>query len=81
MSLVGDVFVEFFSVFVPGRYCSSIGDFGLSHRDAEKAIKKAMNVELWCSRMSRALEEANAVQGSGVPWCSTADGGKLEVKT
>lgn len=47
------------------QYCSSIGDFGLSHRDAEKAIKKAINVELWCSRMSRALEEANAVQGSG----------------
>eukprot|EP00435_Cladocopium_sp_Y103_P075481 s436_g58.t1 len=46
------------------QFCRSVGDFELSHSDAEKAIGKPIPVNMWCSRMSRALEEACALEGS-----------------
>ena len=48
------------------RFCRSVGDFELSHSDAEKVIGKPIPVNMWCSRMSRALEEACGLEGSRV---------------
>ena len=48
------------------RFCRSIGDFELSHSDAEKVIGKPIPVNMWCSRMSRALEEVCRLEGSSV---------------
>ncbi|CAK9039925.1 unnamed protein product [Durusdinium trenchii] len=47
------------------QYCLSTGFFSLSHEDAEKGIGKPIDVDIWCKRMSRALEEANTIRGSG----------------
>lgn len=46
------------------QFCRSIGDFELSHSDAEKVIGKPIPVNMWCSRMSRALEEVCGHEGS-----------------
>lgn len=45
------------------QFCRSIGDFDLSHSDAEKVIGKPIPVDMWCSRMSRALEEVCGLEG------------------
>ncbi|CAJ1376398.1 unnamed protein product [Effrenium voratum] len=48
------------------EYCRGTGCFSLSHSDAEMAVGRRIDVQVWCGRYARALEEADAVRGTGV---------------
>jgi len=47
------------------EYCHATGCFTLSHDELEQGIKKSIDVELWCGRLSRAMEEIDSLRGTG----------------
>ncbi|OLQ07971.1 hypothetical protein AK812_SmicGene8540 [Symbiodinium microadriaticum] len=48
------------------QYCQSISDFKLSHEEVERGVQKPISVEMWCGKLSRALEEMDSQRGTQV---------------
>lgn len=48
------------------QYCQSISDFKLTHEEVERGVQKPISVEMWCGKLSRALEEMDSQRGTQV---------------